>query len=223
MNPTKGKGQRYIYCPHDGGACLDMVIKHGWSTFNCEKCAIYMNSESAQGAGPKAQGNMDSRFHGNDEDEHVRPAVIATEGKEGEEMAKCLVYECEKEGKHRGLCSAHIQRYRKGTLPGVEPLPSNRGKSPKKDRIELLKESAERVKDRAKGGNLKPEREEKKSEEVTLISDPVSVELVSTLDVQIAENTDFYKKCAVAFINMIEKKVLIEIVDGLFNAGAVKE
>lgn len=199
MNPTKGKGIRYIYCPHDGGACLDMVAKQGWLTFNCEKCAIYMNSESAgKYSAKRIEHREDAGAQGTVPiDEHVASdkgtgTVPLQSGKEGEEMTeKCLVPECEKEGKHRGLCSAHIQRYRKGTLPGIEPLPSNRGKGSKKDRINLLKESAERVSKKAKGFRLKTEREEIKPEDrsqktegkkwqLLLASDPASTDIVSS-------------------------------------------
>lgn len=44
MNPTKGKGERYIYCPHDGGECLDIAIKKGWRAYNCESCNVYLQS-----------------------------------------------------------------------------------------------------------------------------------------------------------------------------------
>jgi hypothetical protein len=44
MNPTKGKGERYIYCPHDGGECLDIAIKNGWRAYNCESCDVYLQS-----------------------------------------------------------------------------------------------------------------------------------------------------------------------------------
>jgi hypothetical protein len=150
MNPTKGEGVRYIYCPHDGGECLDLVIERNWSAFNCECCEIYLKSESALGARLWAQDKDENAGaqHTVPVDKHIeRPAVAETmAGETGEIMTeKCLVEDCEQEGKHRGLCSAHIQKFRKGNLLGVDPLPSNRGKSPKKGRIELIKKSATRV------------------------------------------------------------------------------
>ncbi len=158
-----------------------------------ERREFKYKNKKARSSRLKAERKMDSRFHGNDEDEHIeRPAVI-TEGKEGEEMAKCLVKDCEREGKHRGLCSAHIQRYRKGTLPGVEPLPSNRGKSPKKDRIQAIKESAERVSKKAEGFRLKavgedkqirrqkPEVSSQKVEVIPAVTEEVTTDMVFSL------------------------------------------
>jgi hypothetical protein len=43
MNPKRGKGERYIYCPYDG-ECLDLVIKKGWNAFNCGGCDVYLQS-----------------------------------------------------------------------------------------------------------------------------------------------------------------------------------
>jgi hypothetical protein len=45
MNPTKGKGERYIHCQHDS-ECLDLVIKKGWNAFNCGGCEVYLQSET---------------------------------------------------------------------------------------------------------------------------------------------------------------------------------
>jgi len=155
-------------------------------------------------------------------DEHVRPAVI-TEGKEGEEMAKCLVKDCEREGKHRGLCSAHIQRYRKGTLPGVEPLPSNRGKSTKKDRLEMIKAKAEGSRLKAVGEekdkSSKLKAESSKEEIMALVAEPMSADIITAEDIQLADNSGAYKKMAVAFINLVEKKFLQETFDALFAAS----
>jgi hypothetical protein len=44
MNPAKGKGERYIYCQHDGGECLNTAIKNGWRAYNCESCEVYLKS-----------------------------------------------------------------------------------------------------------------------------------------------------------------------------------
>lgn len=45
MNPQKGKGDRYIYCTEDS-ECLNLVMKLNYSAFNCEKCEIYLKSET---------------------------------------------------------------------------------------------------------------------------------------------------------------------------------
>jgi hypothetical protein len=45
MNPIKGKGERYIYCPHDS-ECLDLVARKGWMAFNCEECEVYLGSST---------------------------------------------------------------------------------------------------------------------------------------------------------------------------------
>lgn len=45
MNPTKGKGERYIYCSHDN-ECLDLVCKNGWNAYNCGDCEVYLKSET---------------------------------------------------------------------------------------------------------------------------------------------------------------------------------
>jgi hypothetical protein len=71
MNPCKGPGVRYIYCPHEeDGECLNLVIKKGWSAFNCESCDHYLNSETFKVTQLKAQGEenkIDSRLRGNDD------------------------------------------------------------------------------------------------------------------------------------------------------------
>ncbi|MBN2060726.1 MAG: hypothetical protein JW882_09960 [Deltaproteobacteria bacterium] len=41
-NPTKGQGERYIYCRIDG-ECVGQAAKAGWRSFNCERCEIYIN------------------------------------------------------------------------------------------------------------------------------------------------------------------------------------
>jgi hypothetical protein len=45
MNPTKGKGERYIYCPHDS-ECIDHAAISGWRAFHCEKCEVYLRSST---------------------------------------------------------------------------------------------------------------------------------------------------------------------------------
>lgn len=45
MNPTKGKGDRYIYCPHDS-ECIDLVAHKGWRAFHCGECEVYLGSSS---------------------------------------------------------------------------------------------------------------------------------------------------------------------------------
>ena len=46
-NPTKGRGERYIFCEKaESGECLDIAVTNGWSAFNCEKCGVYLRSES---------------------------------------------------------------------------------------------------------------------------------------------------------------------------------
>lgn len=47
MDPTKGRGERYIYCPFDG-ECVDHAAMLSWRAFNCEKCGIYLASETFQ-------------------------------------------------------------------------------------------------------------------------------------------------------------------------------
>lgn len=197
----------------------------------------------------KKNGKMDSRLRGNDGFIGAQGTVPDYEHieKEGEEMAKCLVVDCEKEGQHRGLCSAHIQRYRKGTLPGVEPLPQTYGKGIKKDRIGKIKESVMRVKKlKAESSKLKGEEGKQKTEvrdqeievrgqrsevrrkEVEIV--PLSADIITAEDVQMAENRGDYRRMAVAFINLVEKKFLQETFDVLFSSsplppadGKVKE
>ena len=62
-NPAKGRGERYIFCERaESGECLDIAIKQGWSAFNCEKCRVYLASESKR----LDKIRMDSRLRGND-------------------------------------------------------------------------------------------------------------------------------------------------------------
>ncbi len=62
-NPTKGRGVRYIFCEKaESGECLDIALKNGWSAFNCEKCRVYLASESKR----LDKIRMDSRLRGND-------------------------------------------------------------------------------------------------------------------------------------------------------------
>jgi hypothetical protein len=68
MNPTKGKGERYIYCQHDGGECLDIAVKKGWNAFNCSLCETYLQSETHSKKMLKNK-KMDFRLRGNDEEE----------------------------------------------------------------------------------------------------------------------------------------------------------
>lgn len=80
MIPTKGKGERYIHCPHDGGECLDLVIKKGWSAFNCGQCEVYLQSDTYAEKMLKKK-KMDSRLHGNDgcenKNEEIRSSYMA--------------------------------------------------------------------------------------------------------------------------------------------------
>jgi len=56
-NPAKGRGERYIYCPIDG-ECVDRAAKLGWQSFNCEKCEVYLASETCRESKKKA-----NRYH----------------------------------------------------------------------------------------------------------------------------------------------------------------
>jgi copper chaperone CopZ len=114
-------------------------------------------------------------------------------------MEKCLVVDCEGEGKHRGLCSKHIQRYRKGNLPGIEPLPSNRGKSTKSDRLNKIRESAEKIKQLKK---VKP------VEKVEVEVMPGEI-MLSTHFTNIAnENTELAKNAARYIVDEVKKDLL---------------
>ena len=153
----------------------------------------YKQVKKAQGLGRKAQGKMDSRFHGNDEDEHVRPAVITTEGKEGEGMAekeKCIVEGCENGRVSRGLCNKHYLKWLNKLDTSIVPLPRVYGKGMKKAHLEMIKESAERVKkssklkaQSSKGEEIKPEVRRQKAEggkwQLLSVPDPVSTDIVS--------------------------------------------
>lgn len=80
MNPTKGKGERYIHCPHDGGECLDLVIKKGWSAFNCGQCEVYLQSDTYQDNAVKAKkrAKLDSAIKSqNDKNEEKRSSYMA--------------------------------------------------------------------------------------------------------------------------------------------------
>lgn len=208
MNPTRGKGLRYIYCPHEAnGDCLNIVVEKDWPSFNCEKCEIYRKSEMAQGAGLKPE---------NDGFVGARGIVPVDEqcNKAGDEMTeKCLVVDCESEGKHRGLCSAHM-KWRKGNLPGVEPLPSNRGKNVKKDRLKKIKESAMRIKHK---------HDQPNTSDVAIVAEPVSTAIITADDVLLAENRGDYRRMAVGFINMVEKKFLQETFQALFATQSAEE
>lgn len=54
MNPTKGKGKRYIYCPRDS-ECISLVLQKHYNAFNCEKCEIYLKSDEYQDTAAKAK------------------------------------------------------------------------------------------------------------------------------------------------------------------------
>jgi hypothetical protein len=57
-NPAKGRGERYIYCPIDG-ECVDRAAKLRWQSFNCEKCEIYLASETCRESKKKANRDND--------------------------------------------------------------------------------------------------------------------------------------------------------------------
>lgn len=183
MNPTKGKGERYIYCPHDGGACLDIVVKYGWSAFNCERCPIYMQSES--------YGKMDSPVKpGNDAvddidfvgarrtvpvDEHVESGEkkMATKTcsncgltKDIEEFTKNLT--C-KDG-YEGQCKEC--RYEKAKKRALK----KKGDDP--DRLEKIKESAKRVK---KVRNQKTEVSNQNEKIIPVVAETVSDGFISSV------------------------------------------
>ena len=39
-NPKKGKGERFLDCPHYG-SCLDLAAVPNWKAFNCESCDFF--------------------------------------------------------------------------------------------------------------------------------------------------------------------------------------
>jgi len=41
--PKKGKGERFLDCPHYE-SCLDFAAIQNWKAFNCESCGFYVNS-----------------------------------------------------------------------------------------------------------------------------------------------------------------------------------
>lgn len=48
-NPSRGKGERYIYCPIDG-ECVDLAARKGWRAFHCGGCEIFKKSSLSQGS-----------------------------------------------------------------------------------------------------------------------------------------------------------------------------
>jgi hypothetical protein len=143
MNPAKGKGERYIYCQHEAeGDCLAVVARKGWEAFNCERCEFYLKSETYR------EKKMDSPVKPeNDEyNEHISDGGQGMEGKKLcnncleekpiEAFAKNPGCRDGREGQCR-TCRAAKNKKRALEKKGGE------GSS---DRIQKLKESAERVK-----------------------------------------------------------------------------
>jgi hypothetical protein len=193
MNPAKGKGERYIYCQHEAeGDCLSIVAHKGWTAFNCERCEVYLKSDTYR------EKKMDSPVKPeNDEyNEHISDGGQGMEGKK--ECKKCgevkdfseftakesapdgLDYSC-KECKRKYQNELNAKK-RNGTY-----VPYAREKNEKTDRIQKLKESAERVrKSKAQGAGRRAQGKEKKSDPlfrgidgvVTIIPEPVSSDIV---------------------------------------------
>jgi hypothetical protein len=43
VQPKKGKGERFLECPHDP-SCLDFAVAQNWKAFNCESCGFYIET-----------------------------------------------------------------------------------------------------------------------------------------------------------------------------------
>lgn len=177
MNPAKGKGERYIYCQHEAeGDCLAVVVRKGWSAFNCEACEVYLKSETYR------EKKMDSPVKPeNDEyNEHISDGGQGMEGKKVcnicleekpiEAFAKNPGCRDGREGQCR-TCRAAKNKKRALEKKGGE------GSSDRSDRIQKIKKSAERV------WNLKAQKPKPKADTVDTVAvtvDQVSADIVQS-------------------------------------------
>jgi len=54
--PKKGKGERFLDCPHYEG-CLDFCAIQNWKSFNCESCDFYIDSLKKSPPSPEKKEN----------------------------------------------------------------------------------------------------------------------------------------------------------------------